>query len=92
MATTFQFQFSPKAERNFSQLSKSLQERILNKLVYFERSENPLRFAKKLVGAKDYFRFRLGDYRVIVKSVDATTVVVLLIVKIAHRREVYDEL
>lgn len=85
----YQFQFSSNAERDFASFSMDLQKRILKKLVYFEKSDDPLSFAKSLIGRKDTFRFRVGDYRVITKRKGQKTFVVLLIMKIAHRKEVY---
>jgi len=42
---------------------------------------------KKLVGSATAYRIRIGDYRVIYDVFDAVLVVV--VVTIAHRREVY---
>jgi mRNA interferase RelE/StbE len=42
---------------------------------------------KKLYGLQDHFRIRVGDYRVIYR-VDGRRVVVV-IVRIGHRRDVY---
>ena len=89
---SYQFQFSGNAERYFIGLSHQLQKRILNKLVFFEKSENPLKFAKRMHGLEKIYRFRIGDYRIIVKSMDKNTAVVLLVLKIGHRREIYDNL
>ncbi len=90
MKKTYQFQFSPNGERNFVNLSKTLQSRVLKKLEYFERIENPLVFAKKLEGLNDLYRFRVGDYRIIVTPEEKNILTILLILKIAHRKEVYN--
>jgi len=42
---------------------------------------------KKLTGATDYFRIRVGDYRVLYEVRDRD--VLVLVIKIGHRREVY---
>lgn len=85
----FQFQFSRNAECSFSSLSSALKSRILKKLSFFEKSSDPLSFAKRLCGLNNVFRFRIGEYRVIVTPKDREVLVVLLILKIGHRREVY---
>lgn len=77
-------------EDDFFSLPKILQNRITAKLSYFQNSENPLLFAKKLRGFSNRFRFRIGDYRVIIEVRDHNVVVILLILKIGHRREVYE--
>lgn len=62
---SYQFQFAQHAEKDFSKLPQITQKRILDKLKYFEMSENPFAFAEKLKGLSDYYRFRIGNYRVI---------------------------
>ena len=90
MNKVYKFVFSAKADEDFSGLTLLIQKRIVAKLEYFSKSENPLYFAKKLVGAQNKFRFRVGDYRIIVGKIDEDHFVVLLVLKIAHRREVYE--
>lgn len=89
--TSYQFQFSLKAEKEFGNLPRQLQKHILSKLEYWEKEENPLSFARKLEGTKNRFRFRLGDYRIIVAPQEGKSeiLVILIILKIAHRKEVY---
>lgn len=86
----YQFQFSGHAERDFVRLPLFLQKRILDKLHFFEKSENPLKFAKRLKGFENWYRFRIGDYRVIVARKEEKIIIVLVIIKIGHRREVYE--
>ena len=86
----FQFQFSDLAEQDFARLPFILQKRIWDKLHFFETSSRPLHFAKKLHGSNDAYRFRIGDYRVIVTPKDKKIIIILLILKIGHRREVYE--
>jgi mRNA interferase RelE/StbE len=42
---------------------------------------------KKLAGNTDYYRIRVGDYRVLYEVRDRE--VLVLVIKIGHRREVY---
>jgi len=90
MLKKYEFQFSGNAEKDFVSLENTLKKRILKKLVYFENSGEPLSFAKKLIGFEDKFSFRIGDYRVIVSPRDKKTLVILVVLKIGHRREVYE--
>lgn len=90
MKKIYQFQFSPNGERNFVNLAKSLQKRMLKKLEYFEKQENPLFFAKKLEGINKLYRFRIGDYRIIVTPKENNIITILLILKINHRKDVYN--
>lgn len=90
MKKPFKFQFTPSAEGQFAVLPKVLQKRIFYKLTFFEKSPNPFAYAKKLKGPENIYRFRIGDYRIIVTPQDRHTFVILLILKIGHRREVYE--
>lgn len=90
MKKSYQFQFSRNTDNDFASLEKDLQARILKKLGFFEHSGDPLSFAKKLQGLENRYSFRIGDYRVIVAKKDQGTLVILVVVKIGHRREVYE--
>ncbi len=48
---------------------------------------DPRQLAKKLVGERDLWRFRVGDYRLITSIEDGRCVV--LVIAIGHRREIY---
>jgi len=62
----------------------------LNKIEFYEKTKKPLSFAKKLKGFDDRFSFRVGDYRIIVTPKNSDTFIILVVLKIGHRREVYD--
>lgn len=87
----YRFEFSPHADHDFSCLELSVQRRILTKLDFFESLSDPLKHAKKLVGVVDVYRYRIGNYRVLVAPMDKKTLVIFLVVKIGYRRDVYDE-
>ncbi|WP_240607276.1 type II toxin-antitoxin system RelE family toxin [Cryobacterium aureum] len=53
------------------------------------RLENPRQLGKKLVN-EEFWRYRVGDYRILTHIDDDQSVI--LIVEIAHRREVYKNL
>lgn len=86
----FRFEFSPNAERAFAHFDKGFQKRVLDKLEFFEKSKDPLSFAKKLKGLDNIYRFRVGDYRVFVQPKEGGSWIVLVILKIGHRRDVYE--
>lgn len=85
----YQFQFSRAAQGTFATLERSLQKRILKKAEVWQAASNPLSFAKKLTGRENTFRFRVGDFRLIVVPKSTDVLVILVIVKIGHRKEVY---
>jgi len=87
----FKAKFSANAEKYFAKLPKDTQKRIIDKLCFFESSGEPLKFAKNLQGSKKHYRFRIGDYRAIFTLKDNGDVVILLILKISHRKEIYSQ-
>ena len=89
MTKNYQFQFSQKAEKEFATLDQSIRKRILKKLRDIEQQKNPLSIGKKLINTLNRYRYRIGDYRIIVTPKSNGTIIVLLILKIGHRREIY---
>lgn len=87
----YKFQLGQKAEAYFEKLSKNLQQRIWKKLVYFEQQKSPLSLAKRLQNYEEkWYRFRIGDYRIIVTPKDTKTLIILVIIKIGHRKGIYE--
>jgi len=83
----FEIVFSDKALKQLSKLEKPLQERIINSL---ERIRiRPEAYLTKLVGDSAY-KLRVGDYRVLI-DLDKTKLLILVI-KIGHRRNIYENL
>ncbi len=76
--------FSNKAKKQLFKLEKNLQERIIAAL---ERIRiRPQVYTTKLVGDPGY-KLRVGDYRIIM-DIDNNNLIILII-KIGHRREIY---
>jgi len=76
----------PAARRQFASLPKSVQERLRPHLDALAVNPHP-HGVTKLKGRFEYWRIRVGDYRV-VYTIDGDRVVVS-VVRIGHRREVY---
>lgn len=78
--------FKPAAARQIRKLPKATQNQIIKHIEIL--GENPFPAGVvKLAGEDDLFRIRVGDYRVIY-SVENKKLVVL-VVSVGHRREVY---
>lgn len=82
----YEIVFSPAAAKNLGELPRQIQQRIDEKIISLTQAPRPFG-SIKLKGADDLYRFRVGDYRVIYEIVDDKLLV--LIIKIAHRKEVY---
>jgi len=80
----FEVLFSSKAERQLKKLEKQVQKRIISVL---ERSRaRPEAHFQKLVG-ETTFRLKVGDYRVIADI--KKNQLLILVIKVAHRKKVY---
>ena len=75
----------PQAERKLDSFQTDLRDRIINSLERLKKNPRPPG-CKKLKG-RDEYRIRVGDYRVIYEIHD--NVLIVLVVRVAHRREAY---
>lgn len=84
------YEFDPRALKELSRLGKEHQRRII---AYLDEriagSDDPRRFGKPLKHEfAGLWRYRVGDYRMICRMEDNRLVV--LVVKVSHRRDVYE--
>jgi mRNA interferase RelE/StbE len=87
----WQIEFDPQAEKDFTGIDQSSRQRIFKFLRQrVALLENPRSIGEALSG-KEYGRFwkyRVGDYRLICDIQD--TRITVRVVRIGHRREVYE--
>ena len=74
------------AERDLARLSSEIHVRVITAIQALENNPRPPG-CRKLVGSKDDWRIRVGDYRVIYEIADEIRVV--RVNRVRHRREVY---
>ena len=74
------------AERDLEALPKEFLRRVDAQILALADHPRP-QGVRKLQGAKNRFRFRVGDYRIIYEIEDKDRVVV--VARVRHRREVY---
>ena len=79
-------EFSPGAEREFHKLARHIQLRLRPRIDALADDPHPAG-AKKLKSGEKLGRIRVGDYRIVYEVRDQVRVV--LVVRIAHRREAY---
>lgn len=83
---TYKIEFSRAAEKRLADLPQVDQKKISKRID--KLASNPFPSGhEKLSGHEDLYRIRQGDYRVLYTVVE--TKLVVLVVKIGHRREVY---
>lgn len=84
-------EFDERARRELRKLSSEVQKTILRFLrERVSGSTDPRQFGKPLrLNLAGLWRYRVGDYRLICRLEDDRLIV--LVIKIGHRREVYEE-
>ncbi len=81
--------WSEGAEKQFSKLDKPIQRKILAYMDEVAALENPRSRGKILIGnLVGFWRYRVGDYRVLCKIQDDT--LIITVVGVGHRKKIYD--
>ena len=81
-------EFAARAYRQFAKLDRQAQQRLAPAIDALADDPRPPGCVK-LAGADDLYRIRVGAYRVVYAIEDDRLVV--LVVKVGHRRDVYRE-
>ena len=82
-------EFAETALRQLQKLDRTVQQRIWKFIRRLAQLEDPRSVGEALHGERfgEFWKYRVGDYRLIVKLEDAQFVI--LVVKVGHRREIY---
>ena len=83
---SYQVELSKQAEKQFKALPQQIQRRLQLRIDALTENPRPSRI-KKLEGAQSQYRIRVGDYRIVYDIQEA--ILLILIVRIGHRSEVY---
>ncbi len=83
---SYEVQILPKAARQLKALSVEVCQDISLTIQSLANEPRPIG-VKKLSGEKDIYRVRVGNYRVLYRIINKVLVVV--VVSVGHRREVY---
>lgn len=87
MNSVWKIDFDPRARADFAKLDKPIQSRIVK---FLQRlTQNPREHGAALQGEAlgNYWKYRVGDYRLIADIQDGKLTV--LVVKVGHRSNVY---
>lgn len=82
-------EIAPRAAREIRKLPRHIQARVIDAATALQDDPRP-HGAKLLAGARDLWRVRSGNYRVLYRIQDDALIV--LVVRVADRREVYRRL
>jgi len=83
---TYRLNFTPGADRQFRKLPKQVQAHLRPHIDALVQNPRPPGI-EKLKGEDNAYRLRVGDYRILYEIHDK--VLLLLVVKVGNRREVY---
>lgn len=82
-------ELNDRAKKDFAKLDKHIQIQIFKKLKFIESLNDPKDDGKPLAGnLLGLWRYRSGDYRILAQILDDK--LIILVVKISHRKNVYN--
>ncbi len=84
---TYRIEFRPAARRDLKDLPKDVVDRVGRKISALAENPRPLGVEKLSGSEEGFYRIRIGDYRVLYTIQDK--VLLIIIIKVRHRREVY---
>lgn len=79
------FTVTSKFVESLDKLDDYTVKKIKKKLNFLRNVDNPLVFSKKLRGLNDFYRFRVGKYRIVFEY--SNSEIILWLVK--HRKDIY---
>jgi mRNA interferase RelE/StbE len=82
----YTIEFTHRAEKDFRALPPAIRRRLVPKIDGLKQNPRP-RGVKSLEGPGGILRLRVGDYRILYQVQD--TRLVVLLVRIGHRRKIY---
>ena len=82
----YAIEFVPSAKRQLQKLPREVQLKLSQHIGSLASDPRPIG-SRKLKGSDELWRIRVSDYRVIYEVRDK--ILVVLVVRVAHRREVY---
>jgi mRNA interferase RelE/StbE len=85
---SYQVFIKPAAERQLKKLTLAIQRDLIALIESLSEEPRPSG-CKKLKGRQNQYRVRAGDYRIIYTIEDMSLIV--RVVKLGHRRDIYEE-
>ena len=85
----YRIELSPRAQRDFRALDGSVRRRIKRRIDSLAENPHPSGI-EKIEGEDDLYRLRVGDYRTLYQVKEK--ILLILIVGIGHRRDIYRRL
>jgi mRNA interferase RelE/StbE len=86
---TYRIEVKSKPRKSLAKIPNPHQRRIAKAIDALAGDPRPPG-CTRIVGAQDAYRIRVGDYRVVYEVVDR--VLIVYVIRVGHRKEVYREL
>jgi mRNA interferase RelE/StbE len=83
----YRIEVTPRARKDLKALPKRERQRVVEQIDALKADPRPTG-CKKLKGREDFYRIRVGDYRVVYQIEDK--VLLILIVRVGDRKEIYE--
>jgi mRNA interferase RelE/StbE len=83
----YRIEVTPRAQKDLKALPKRERRRVAEQIDALTTDPRPTG-CKKLKGREDFYRIRVGDYRVIYQIEDE--ILLILIVRVGDRKEIYE--
>ncbi|MBK8446531.1 MAG: type II toxin-antitoxin system RelE/ParE family toxin [Micropruina sp.] len=85
---SYRIEVAPAAVRQLRKLDRQAQRRVQAAIELLATEPRPSG-AKKLVGGDGEWRVRTGDYRIVYEAQANVLLVLVLVVAVGHRRDIY---
>ena len=86
---SYRVEYRASVDRDLRNLPRAVQQRVATKILALADESRPTGCVK-LTGYSNLYRLRVGDYRIVYEVHDKDSLVIIVLV--AHRREVYRDL
>jgi len=86
----YSIEFKKSVKKDLKNIDKSKIKAILREIERLKTGIDDKENVIKLKGNNPYYRLRIGDYRIIFEKFDDR--LVILVVKVGHRKEIYNKL
>ena len=83
-------EYTEKALKDMEKLDRTVARNIIKKIQFYTEQPNPLSHARKLKPPfDDLYRYRINDYRAIFEYTTNKSLLLLTILKVEHRKDIY---
>lgn len=82
----YRIEFKKSAQKEITDLPKRMQRRVVSAIKALADEPRP-KTVRKLVGGENYYRLRVGEYRIVYQIIDQ--VLLICVIRVRHRKDVY---